>query len=121
MQIRQEILMIGSKEIAKSLCELFWLQRLLTKISIATSFEMNLCCDNKTTIDITYNPIQHDRTKHVEVDQHFIKQNLKGKIIHFPFVKSKRQLIDILTKVVLSNVFHNSLDKLSIRDIYTPT
>ena len=57
MQIRQEILMIGSKEIAKSLCELFWLQRLLTKISIATSFEMNLCCDNKTTIDITYNPI----------------------------------------------------------------
>ena len=45
------------KEIAKGLCEFFWLKRLLTKINIATSSEMNLCCDNKTTIDITYNPI----------------------------------------------------------------
>ena len=45
------------KEIAKGLCELFWLKRLLTKISIAISSKMNLCCDNKTTIDITYNPI----------------------------------------------------------------
>ena len=61
-RIKQNVVSLSSvdvefKEIAKGLCELFWLQRLLTKISIATSFEMNLCCDNKTTIDITYNPI----------------------------------------------------------------
>ena len=42
---------------------------------------MNLFCDNKAAIDISHNPIQHDRTKHVEVDWQLIKQNLEDKII----------------------------------------
>ena len=82
---------------------------------------MNLLCDNKATIDVAHNPVQYDRTKHVEVDQHFIKQNLEAKIIRFPFVKSEDQLADILTKAVCSKVFHNSLDKLGISNIYAPT
>ncbi|PNX88803.1 pentatricopeptide repeat-containing protein mitochondrial-like, partial [Trifolium pratense] len=40
---------------------------------------MNLFCDNKAAISIAQNPVQHDRTKHVEVDRHFIKQNLEAK------------------------------------------
>ena len=76
---------------------------------------MNLLCDNKATIDIAHNPVQHDQTKHVKVDRHFIKQNLEAKIIWFPFVKSEEQLVDILTKTVCSKIFHNSLDKLGIR------
>ncbi|RVW63373.1 hypothetical protein CK203_060584 [Vitis vinifera] len=63
---------------------------------------MNLLCDNKAAIDIAHNPIQHDRTKHVEVDRHFIKQNLEAKIIQFPFDKSEDQLADILTKAMCS-------------------
>ena len=82
---------------------------------------MNLLCDNKTTIDIAHNPVQHDWTKHVEVDWHFIKHNLEAKIIRFPFVKLEDQLVDILTKTVCSKIFHNSLDKLGINNIYAPT
>ena len=82
---------------------------------------MNLLCDNKAAIDIAHNPIQHDRTKHVEVDRHFIKQNLEAKIIQFPFDKSEDQLADILTKAMCSKIFHNSLDKLGISNIYAPT
>ena len=58
---------------AKGLYELLWLKRLLTKIGFAYSSEMDLFCDNKVATDIAYNPVQHDRTKHVEVDKHFIK------------------------------------------------
>ncbi|KAL6333850.1 hypothetical protein AAG906_031148 [Vitis piasezkii] len=83
---------------AKGLCELLWLRRLLTEIDFGPSSETNLFCDNKAAIDISHNPIQHDRTKHVEVDSHFIRQNLEEKIIRFPFVKSKDQLVNILTK-----------------------
>ncbi|KAL5762294.1 hypothetical protein ACOSP7_018558 [Xanthoceras sorbifolium] len=83
--------------------------------------EMNLFSDNKAAIDISHNPVQHDRTKHVEVDRHFIKQNLEGKIIQFHFVKSEDQLANILTKAVSSKNFYNSLDKLCIRNIYAPT
>ena len=106
---------------AKGLCEILWLRRLLTEIGFGLSSEMNLFYDNKAAIDVSHNPIQHDRTKHVEVDRHFIRQDLEEKIIRFPFVKSKDQLADILTKVVSSKNFHNSLEKLGMRDIYAPT
>jgi hypothetical protein len=79
-------------------------------------------CDNKAAIAISHNPVQLDRTKHVEVDRHFIKKNLKKKkIICFPFVKSEDQLADILTKAVSSKEFHNSLNKLCMRDLYAST
>nr|GEV96412.1 hypothetical protein CTI12_AA544960 [Tanacetum cinerariifolium] len=55
-------------------------------------------CDNKAAIQISENPVQHDRTKHVEVDRHFIKEKLEAEIIELPFVKSSDQLADILTK-----------------------
>lgn len=82
---------------------------------------MNLHCDNKTTIQIAQNPVQHDRTKHVEVDRHFIKEKLDQKIIQFPFVRSENQLANILTKAVSGKVFHNIIDKLGKIDIYAPT
>ena len=106
---------------AKGLCELLWLRRLLMKIGFAPNSEMNLFCDNKAAIDISHNPVQHDRTKHVEVDRHFIKQNLDAKIIWFPFVKFEDQLANILTKAMCSKIFHNSLDKLGLIDIYVST
>ena len=81
---------------------------------------MNLHCDNKTTIEIAQNPVQHDRTKHVEVDLHFIKENLDQKIIQFPFIQSENQLVDMFMKAVSGTVFHGIIDKLSLIDIYTP-
>ncbi|CAL2270583.1 unnamed protein product [Prunus armeniaca] len=81
---------------------------------------MNLYCDNKVAIAIIHNPIQHDRTKHVEVDQHFIKEKLDDGIA-FPFMNSEYQLADVLTKAVATTIFLNSLDKLGMRDIFAPT
>jgi hypothetical protein len=123
---KQKVVALSSAEaefrgMAKGLCELLWLKRLLTEIGFAPTSEMNLFCDNKAAIDISHNPIQHDRTKHVEVDRHFIKHNLKTKIVQFPFVKSEDQLADILTKAVSSKEFYNSLVKLCIRDPYAST
>ena len=106
---------------AKGLCELIWLRSLLIEIGFPPDSAMNFFCDNKATIHISHNPIQHDRTKHVEIDRHFIKQNLEERIIQFPFVKFEDQLADILTKAVSSRDFYNSLNKLGVRDIYSPT
>lgn len=106
---------------AKGICELLWLRMLLTELEFEPKEEMDLLCDNKAAIDIAHNPVQHDRTKHVEVDRHFIKDHIDKKTIRFPFVKSEEQLADKLTKAVSSKVFNNSLVKLGMCDIYTPT
>jgi hypothetical protein len=123
---KQKVVALSSAEaefrgMAKGLCELLWIKRLLTEIGFAPTSEMDLFCDNKAAIAIAHNPIQHDRTKHVEIDRHFIKENLEAKIIRFPFVKSEDQLVDILTKAVSSKDFYNSLDKLRIEDLDAST
>ncbi|XP_058075568.1 uncharacterized mitochondrial protein AtMg00810-like [Magnolia sinica] len=123
---KQKVIALSSAEaefrgMAKGLCELLWLRKLLTEIGFAPTSEMDLLCDNKAAIAISHNLIQHDCTKHVEVDRHLIKENLEVKIIRFPFVKFEDQLADILTKVVSSKDFYNSLDKLGMRDLYAST
>jgi hypothetical protein len=82
---------------AKRLCELLWIRRLLTELRFTPTSE------------------------HMEVDRHFIKENFEEKIIRFPFVKSEDQPVDILTKAVSSKEFYNSLDKLCLRDLHAST
>ena len=102
-------------------CELLWIRNLLGELGFKRNHSMQLNCDNKAAIDITHNPVQHDRTKHVEVDKHFIKEKLEAKIIKISFVKSVDQLADVHIKAVTGKVFHNSLSKLGMIDIYAPT
>nr|XP_028948916.1 uncharacterized protein LOC114821153 [Malus domestica] len=82
---------------------------------------ISLYCDNKSARENAENPVQHDRTKHVEVDSHFIKEKLEKKIVSIPFVNSEEQLVDILTHAVCSRLFGESLVKLGMCDIYAPT
>ena len=57
-----------------------------------------LYCDNKATIKISENLVQHDCTSYVDVDRHFIKEKLEDKIISLSFFTSKNQTTYILTK-----------------------
>ena len=45
-----------------------------------------LCCVKKAACDIAHNPVQHDQTKHVKIDRHFVKEQLEAKIIEVPHV-----------------------------------
>ncbi|RVX05106.1 Retrovirus-related Pol polyprotein from transposon RE1 [Vitis vinifera] len=106
---------------ALGLCEALWLRILLQDLGYLSRQPIRLFCDNKAACDIAHNPVQHDRTKHVEVDRFFIKEKLDDKIVELPKIRSEDQLADILTKVVSSQVFSKFLDKLGMCDIYAPT
>ena len=71
---------------ANGVCELLWLQRILDGLHLSVNLPMKLYYDNKAVISIAHNPVQHDRTKHVEVDRHFIKEILENRVICIPFV-----------------------------------
>ena len=93
----------------------------MRELGFPSKSPMNLYCDNKSAIEIVQNPVQHDRTKHVEIDRHFIKEKLESKVLRLSYVKSEDQLTDIHTKAVSGKVFYGILDKLGLDDIYAPT
>ena len=66
---------------------------------------MRSYCDNKSVINIAHNLVQHDRIKHVEVDKHFIKEKLESRLICTPLMSSKRQLVNVMTKVLARTTF----------------
>ncbi|KAK2983602.1 hypothetical protein RJ640_023136 [Escallonia rubra] len=107
--------------IALGVCEALWLRLLLQDLGCVSKQPVKLYCDNKTACDIAHNLVQHDRTKHVEIDRFFIKEKLDEKIVELPHIRSEDQLTDILTKAVSSRVFSKFLSKLGMWDIYAPT
>ncbi|XP_035838498.1 uncharacterized protein LOC110908724 isoform X1 [Helianthus annuus] len=118
---KQKVVALSSAEaefrgIARGLSEVLWIRKLLEDIGFFQKEPSKVMCDNTAAIQISENPVQHDRTKHVEVDRHFIKEKLEERIIELPYVSSKDQLADILTKAVNGNAFSSCLSKLSIGD-----
>ncbi|GAV84483.1 hypothetical protein CFOL_v3_27927, partial [Cephalotus follicularis] len=89
----------------QGVCELIWLKRLLKDLGIRHEHSMRLYCDNKAVINIANNPIQHDKTKPIKIDRYFIREKLDQNIICIPFMESKNQLVDILTKTLSSTGF----------------
>lgn len=102
--------------IAIATSELIWIQSLLKELGIATT-SPTLWCDNLGAIYLTANPVFHARTKHIEIDYHFVRERVAGKELQVRFISSKDQLADIFTKGLASPRFQYLRDKLSIRKL----
>lgn len=105
---------------AQGICELLWLKIILDDLKVEWQSPMKLYCDNKSAINIAHNPVQHDRTKHIEIDRHFIKEKLEDGLICLSYVPSGQQVADVLTKGLNGGSFHELVTKLGMEDIYSP-
>ena len=102
------------RAIAQGVCELLWIKSLLKDLGFDHTDSMILYCDNKSAINIAHNRVQPDKTIHIKIDKHFIKENLNSGVICTPFVKTGNQLADTLTKRVRSRPFHFALGKMGM-------
>ncbi|RVW25300.1 Retrovirus-related Pol polyprotein from transposon RE1 [Vitis vinifera] len=65
-------------------------------------------------------PVHHDRTKHVEIDRHFITEKVTSETVKLNYVPTKHQTADILTKALPRPNFEDLTCKLGLYDIYSP-
>eukprot|EP00256_Glycine_max_P069532 XP_025984127.1 uncharacterized protein LOC113001480 [Glycine max] len=106
--------------LATSTCELQWLSYLLTDLNVICSKLAVLYCDNQSALHIAANPVFHERTKHLEIDCHLVREKTQASLMRLLPIPSSHQLADIFTKALPPHLFHSNLSKLELVDIYTP-
>lgn len=109
------------RAMASATSELLWLRALLRSFNIHHAEPMQLFCDNQAALHIAANPVFHERTKHIEIDCHFIREHLKLGDIVTAHVSTRLQLADIFTKALGRDRFTFLLRKLDVLDIHAPT
>ncbi|RVW92020.1 Retrovirus-related Pol polyprotein from transposon RE1 [Vitis vinifera] len=80
--------------------EIIWLRGLLAKLDFSETDPTPLHADNTSAIQITANPVYHERTKHIEVDCHSIHEAFEARVITLPHISTDLQIADIFTKAL---------------------
>ena len=78
--------------------EVVWLCQLLGELTGVEAQPPALMVDNRLAIALAKNPVLHDRSKHIDMKFHFLRDRVDGGQIIIEFVKTGRQLADVLTK-----------------------
>ena len=79
-------------------CEIIWIQKLLADLNTKITLHVVLFCDNKSALQLTINPVFHERSKHFEIDVHFIREKIAKGVLSTKKIGSQDQIVDILTK-----------------------
>ncbi|GAB4838277.1 hypothetical protein Ancab_039839 [Ancistrocladus abbreviatus] len=101
-------------------CEMMWLKMLMEDFGVQYTIPMPMYCDNQAAIYIASNPVFHERTKHVEVDCHFVRDAVMSGVICTPHTSSAEQLADLFTKSLGASRFLSLCNKLGMLDIFAP-
>jgi hypothetical protein len=99
--------------LASTTAELMWFMNLLKSIGYCLP-PPKLYCDNISAITMAKNPVFYHRTKHIEIDVHFLREHVANGALLLKHIAGTAQLADILTKPLCSDKFVSNRDKLLI-------
>ena len=101
------------KAMANVASEVDWMINLLKDFGISTG-AVKLLCDNQAAIHIASNPTFHERTKHIDIDCHFVRERVQSGLLKLIHVKTHHQLAYIMTKPLAAPQFKEIMSKLGI-------
>ncbi|KAG7581709.1 Reverse transcriptase RNA-dependent DNA polymerase [Arabidopsis suecica] len=105
------------RALALASCEMAWLATLLSELQVSTSVPI-LYSDSTAAIYIATNPVFHERTKHIEIDCHTVREKLDCGQLRMLHVRTEDQIADILTKPLFPHQFAHLQSKMSLHNIY---
>lgn len=106
---------------ADTTCELIWLVYLLRDIHCPLTGPATLLCDNQSALHIASNLVYHERTKHIVIDCHVVRERIQSGFLKTMHVKSAHQLADIFTKAVQPAMFHHLTLKMGLHHLFIPS
>ena len=104
------------KSLANATVEVMWVQKLLDELDISYPLAACLWCDNLGAKYLLANPVFHARTKHIEIDFHFVREQVTAKRLDIRFISTTDQIIDGFTKPVPEKQIVMFRDNLNIAD-----
>ncbi|KAL0428623.1 UNVERIFIED_CONTAM: Retrovirus-related Pol polyprotein from transposon RE1 [Sesamum latifolium] len=102
------------RSLGSTVCELRWITYLLQDLHVPVSLPIPLDCDNQAALHIVANPVFHERTKHLEIDCHLVRDLYKVGFVLPSHVSSKTQLADLFTKTLPRHAFLHFLSKMGL-------
>jgi len=75
------------RAMAMTTSELVWIRSFLASLGIFHTQPMKLSCDNQAALHIAKNPVFHERTKHIELDYHFVQEKFEASLIEFSYIR----------------------------------
>ncbi|KAK9195847.1 hypothetical protein WN943_003975 [Citrus x changshan-huyou] len=109
------------RSMASTAAELTWLTYLLSDIGIRQDKPPGLICDNMSALHMAKNPIHHARTKHIELDYHFVREKVTCSLLTTKYIPSLQQTADIFTKPLSKELFIKFRYKLGIHSMAMPS
>ena len=100
--------------IALSACinEMVWINAFLSELSFRIPLPIPMFCDNNSANDLAHNPVHHDRTKHIDIRYHRIREFIYDGTVEIYYVESAENPADIFTKSVSVSVFKKLIGKI---------